>query len=347
MFPVSPTVQALPASLSAAWIADALATVQAVYGIAPEEAMAGAGVDGRILAEPASLVSLVDALRIFGSLLVRTGDHTLGLQLGSRVQVRSYPVLGYIVMGSATLGDAIGRLLRFERIVGEVGRASLEEVDAAHVFLRWDCPLPAPYARYVTDAAVAGWVAVARAVIGQPRSPLEAHFAYPAPPPGEQDAYRVYFGCPVAFDAPRTGVLLSRELLALPLQSADPALRDIMEGHAAQLLADFSSGLNLANEVRSAIHAQLAGGEPDIAGVATALGMTARALQSRLRRANLTFSDLVDEVRRSLAAVLVADDRLSLVNVAMLLGFSEQSSFTRAFRRWYGMAPGEFRRQRG
>ena len=70
-----------------------------------------------------------------------------------------------------------------------------------------------------------------------------------------------------------------------------------------------------------------------------------RALQARLRKADLTFTDLVDDVRRSLAAVLVADARLALVNVAMLLGFAEQSSFTRAFRRWYGMAPGEYRRR--
>lgn len=344
-YPISPELQALPASLSAAWVNDALATVQAGYGIAPDELLAQAGVDPRALAEPTALVPLIDVVRLFTVALARSRDNTFGLRLGANAQVRSFPVLGYVIMGSATLGEAVNRLLRFERIVGDVGRASLEEAGGDRLFLRWDCPFPQPYARFLSDAAVAGWIGIARSLLEGLRSPLEVRFAYPAPPAGERAAYEAFFACPVHFGAAHTGILLARDWLDLPLRSADPALRHIMEEHAARLLADFPAGINLANEVRSAIYRQLAAGEPDVDSVAARLGMSARALQARLRKSELTFSDLVDDVRRSLAAVLVGDDRLTLVNVAMLLGFSEQSSFTRAFRRWYGVAPGEYRKK--
>lgn len=343
---VTPDLQALPASLSAAWVNDALATVQREYGVAPADLLAQAGLDAQAFANPTALVPLIDVVRLFACVLARTGDHALGLRLGGNVQARSYPVLGYVIMGSANLGEAIDRLLRFERIVGELGRAALadEDEDGDRLFLRWDCPVPMPYARYLRDAAVAGWVGFARALLDGERAPLEVRFEHPEPPPAERKLYEQFFRCPVHFSAPHTGIVFPRAWLRLPLRSADPALGGIMEQHAARLLADFSSGMNLANEVRSAIYRRLPGGDPDIDSVAADLGMTARSLQSRLRKAELTFSDLVDDIRRSLAAVLVADERLTLVNVALLLGFSEQSSFTRAFRRWYGMAPGEYRR---
>jgi len=341
---ISPDLQALPASLSAAWVSDALATVQRAYGIAPEELLAQAGIDARALANPGALVPLIDVVRLFACALVRSGDHALGVRLGASVQPRSYPVLGYVIVGSANVGEAIDRLLRFERIVGELGRASLVDEGDDCLLLRWDCPVPMPYARYLRDSAVAGWVAFARAMIDGDPAPLEVRFEHPEPPPAERQVYEDFFRCPVRFAAPHTGMVFRREWLAWPLRSADPSLGGIMEQHAQKLLADFSSGINLANEVRSAIYRRLPGGEPDIDTVAADLGLTVRALQARLRKAELTFSDLVDDIRRSLAAVLVADSRLTLVNVALLLGFSEQSSFTRAFRRWYGVAPGEYRR---
>lgn len=344
---ISPDLQSLPASLSAAWINDALNTLHREYHIAPDELLAQAGLDPQLLANLTALVPLIDVVRLFALALARTGDHTLGLKLGGNVQARSYPVLGYVIMGSANLGEAIDRLLRFERIVGELGRASLSDESADNLFLRWDCPVPMPYARYLRDAAVAGWVGFARSLLEQQRAPLAARFEHPEPPPAERAAYEAFFACPVHFGAAQTGIVFPRSWLQLPLRSADPALGGLMEEHAARLLADFSSGMNLANEVRSVIYRHLPGGEPDIDSIATDLGMSARALQTRLRKADMTFSDLVDEIRRSLAAVLVADERLTLVNVALLLGFAEQSSFTRAFRRWYGVAPGEYRKSNG
>lgn len=343
---VTPGLQALPASLSAGWVHDALATVGQVYGITPQSLLDAARLPPGLLADPTTLVSLVDVVQLFAQVLVRTGDHALGLRLGAAVQVRSFPVLGHAILGSRTLGEAVERLLRYERVVGELGRATLEE-RGAELFLRWDCPVPMPYARYLRESALAGWVSVARQLVDGVQAPLAAHFEHAEPDPPQREVYAQAFGCPVLFAQPATGILIAREWLQLPVRLHDPALGRIMDEHAARLLADFSGGLNLANEVRSLIFRRLSAGEPEVDDVAADLGLTGRALQARLRKGGLTFSELVDDVRRVLAASLVADPRLALVNIAFLLGFSEQSSFTRAFRRWYGVAPGEFRRGSG
>lgn len=343
--PVSPDLQALPASLSAAWVKDALVTLERLYGIAPARLMAEAGLDPAVLANPSALLPLIDVLRVFVRAFAITRDHAIGVRLGAAVQIRSYPVLGYAIMGSANLGEAIRQLQRYERVVGELGRATLLDDGGDDVFLRWECPIPMPWARYVRDAAVAGWIGVARAVLEGVDAPLEAHFEHVPLTAAEESVYAEVFRCPVRFGMPMTGVRIPRAWLTLPLKSADPALGELMERHANELLADFGGGINLVSEVRSAIYRRLSGGEPDVESVAGDLGLTGRALQARLRKADLTFSDLVDEVRKSLASVLVGDDGMSLVNVAFLLGFAEQSSFTRAFRRWYGVAPGEYRRR--
>lgn len=342
MVRISPDLQSLPASLSAAWVSDALATVEQTYRLDTGELLATAGMTPEALREPTALVPLIDVARLFALVLQRTGDEAFGLRLGAAAQVRSFPVLGHAVLGSADLGGAITRLLRYERVVGELGTARLEE-DGEDARLWWDCPVPMPYARYVREAAVAGWVAVARALMQEPLAPLAVYFQHAAP--ADATPHAQVFGCPVHFDAPDTGVVFPRAWLALPLRAPDMALGVIMGEHAARLLADFPAGLNLVNEVRSAIYRRLASGEPAIEDVATDLQLTARALQARLRKAGASYSEIVDGLRRSLAAALVTDERLPLVDVAFLLGFSEQSSFTRAFRRWFGCAPGEYRRQ--
>ncbi len=346
MLKISPDLQSLPASLSAAWVSDALLTVQREYGMAPAVLLAEAGVAADALERPDALLPLIDVFRIFVHVLVRSNDHALGLVLGAGVQPRSYPVLGYVILGSATLGEAIDRLLRFERIVGELGRTTLNDEGDGHLSLRWECPVPMPAARYLQDAAIAGWVALGRAIQDAQYAPLRACFAFPEPSSDERRRYESFFGCTVAFNAPWSGVVLQRDWLALPLRSADPLLGDMMEQRARALLADFSAGQNLGNEVRSAIYRRLTSGEPSIDVVAADLGLTTRSLQIRLRKSSINFTELVDDLRRSLAALWAADARLTLMDVALLLGFAEQSSFIRAFKRWYGMTPGEYRKEK-
>ncbi|UWN51044.1 HTH-type transcriptional regulator VirS [Alcanivorax sp. ALC70] len=125
-------------------------------------------------------------------------------------------------------------------------------------------------------------------------------------------------------------------MLAAPLRSADPGLGRMMEREARALLADFDAHGNLVSRARAALYRRLSAGEPSIEGVAADLGLAPRTLQDRLRRQGQPYQEVLDGLRRSLADIYLRDPALSLTEIALLLGFSESSAFSRAFRRWRG-----------
>lgn len=338
---IDPDLAGEPQSLSAAYITSVLPPLLDRYGLTRAAVLARAGIDPLQLARADTLVPMVDALRLFLVILEQTGDEGLGFEAGRCVQPRSYQVLGYAVLSSASLGEAIQRLLRFEKLAGNLGRSTLTPGDP--VQLSWHCPLPGAPARYITEAAITGWITFARQLLAEPAAPLSVHFRHAAPV--ESDRYTDWFGCPVYFNADFDGVMLAPGMLSLSLTSADPGLNRMMEREAAALLADYDIGTNLANAVRSHLYRMLADGEPGIEAVAARMGLAVRTLQSRLRRQGVSFQELLDGLRRTLAELYLRDPALGLTDIALLLGFAEQSSFNRAFRRWRGQSPTAFRRQ--
>lgn len=313
------------------------------YQLDRQQVLTDAGIDGEMLARPDALLSMLDVMRLFMVVLRDCRDPGLGFEIGRRVQARSYHVLGYAVLSSSTLGDAVDRLLRFEKLAGNLGSTEMRPLDERRIQLRWSCPLTGAPARFVIEAAITGWVTFARQLVDADKRPAAVFFRHPAP---ENPArYDEYFGCPVHFSADFDGVELDRELLSLPLSSADPGLNQMMEREAASLMADYDAGSNLLNAVRSQAYRLLADGEPSVEAVADRLAMAPRTLQSRLRRQGVSFQEVLDRLRQTLAELYLRDARLSLTEIALLLGFSEQSSFTRAFRRWRGMSPARFRQQ--
>ena len=315
------------------------------YRLDKQQVLADAGIAPDMLARPDALLSMLDVMRLFMVVMQACRDPGLGFEVGRRVQARSYHVLGYAVLSSCTLGDAIDRLLRFEKLAGNLGSTEMRELDSRRLQLRWHCPIAGAPARFVTEAAITGWVTFARQLVAADQRPEAVYFRHSeVTDPGR---YEAYFGCPVIFEAPFDGVELDRSLTDLPLASADPGLNQMMEKEAASLMADYDAGSNLLNAVRSQAYRLLADGEPSVEAVAERLGMAPRTLQSRLRRQHVSFQEVLDRLRQTLAELYLRDPRLSLTEIALLLGFSEQSSFTRAFRRWRDISPARFRQQLG
>ncbi|WP_245932485.1 AraC family transcriptional regulator [Isoalcanivorax indicus] len=342
MMQIDPSLAGQPQSLSAAYLASVLPEVLQHYGLDQAAVLAQAGIDPALLQRSDALLPLLDALRLFLVVLERTGDAGLGFEIGRRVRPRSYQVLGYAVLSSATLGEAVERLLRFEKLAGNVGRTEMRR-EGDSVCLHWHCPLAGAPQRFITEAAITGWVTLGQQLVDVQVAPQRVCFRHEAPQ--DQDRYRDAYGCPVVFAADFDGVEFDSALMALPLTNADPGLSGLMEREASALLADYDIGTNLVNAVRSQLYRMLADGEPGIEGVAQRMGLAVRTLQARLRRQGVSFQEVLDGLRRSLAEIYLRDARLSLTEIALLLGFAEQSSFTRAFRRWRGMSPAAFRQQ--
>ena len=329
-------------SLSSAYLASVLPALAEHYGFSVEVMLDAAGLPRDLLEQNQRMVPLADVLRLFLVILQHTADPGLGFEIGRHVKPRSYQVLGYAILTSATLQEAIQRLIRFEKLAGNLGQSRLE-MDDARARLLWQCPIEGEPARYLREAAVTGWITFARQLVVDAPQPLRVCFRHPAPP--DVQRYQDYFQCPVEFSAAFDGVEFSVEFLALPVQSADPGLSEMMQREARLQLADYDSQTNLVAAVRREIYLLLTEGEPTVEAVAARLGMADRTLQSRLRKHGFSFQQVVESLRRSLADIYLLDRRLSLTDISLLLGFSEQSSFTRAFRRWHGESPAQARQR--
>lgn len=135
----------------------------------------------------------------------------------------------------------------------------------------------------------------------------------------------------------------SRQLLELPLKSPDPALVSLLEQHADRLLEQLPRQDEIVGQTRKAISRSLRDGEPSVERVGAELHLSPRTLQRRLQEADTSFRSELNLVRHELALSYLRDARLQIVDIAMLLGYSEHSAFTRAFKQWCGRSPQEAR----
>ncbi len=267
-------------------------------------------------------------------------DPLLGLHLGRSITPAHFGVIGYVLLACGNLGAALQRFQQYQRLIYDVNPMRYR-VERDAVVLEWGVEHGRPGA-LADETAIAALVQMARDLTGKAFPPQEVCFVNAAP--ASLKPYRDYFGCPVSFGRPRTSVRFPLRLLALPLRQPDAALLALLQGQADALLGELPQGEDLEHAVRSCIAALSRDGEPSLQRVAAALHTTPRTLHRRLERLGHNFLGLRESTRQRLAEDYLRDPRLRLVEIAALLGFSEQSAFSRSFRRWTGQTPLAWRR---
>src|SRR4029453_10500709 len=149
-------------------------------------------------------------------------------------------------------------------------------------------------------------------------------------------------GCPVTLSAPWSGISLPLEVWRLPLRRRDPILRQVLEGHANEILARLPARTGLALEVQRALTSSVAGGDTRIQSIGRKFAMSARTRQRRLADEGVSYQKLLDDARKGAAGRYVTESTLAIGEIAYLLGYSEPAPFHRAFKRWYGRTPEGF-----
>lgn len=266
----------------------------------------------------------------------RLGDPLLGLHLGAEVSLRHLGILGPVVASCATLAAALQKLERYQRLVFDVTEMT-PRGGPGWLELVWDSRPELHPGRLVNETGFAVLIQLCRSLARGPCQPLQVEFAHAGP--ADAAPYEAYFGCPVRFDRPEALIRVDSGLLAMPLKSPDPALMQVLELHAERLLAQLPQQDAIVETVRQAIARALRDGEPDIDGISASLGSSPRTLQRRLRQAGTGFRAELNLVRHELATSYLRDPRLQIVDIALLLGYSEHSAFTRAYREWTGHTP--------
>lgn len=284
-------------------------------------------------------------VRQWEQMLIRAGTHMndrlIGLHLGERVNARHLGLVGHLLWSCENFGVVLNRLERYQRLIFDaIPMTRRERGDVIEMV--WDIsefrtgPL-------VGETGFAVMVQFCRSVMQGEADPHSIDFAHPAP--DDIAPFEAFFRCPVQFDCPDPVIRLRSDLLQRPLKRADPALELVLEQHAERLLASLPVEDELVGRVRRAISARLRQGEPDIEQVGGELNYSSRTLQRRLREAGTNFRQELNLIRNKLAQSYLRDPSLHVTDVAMLLGYSEHSAFTRAFRKQNGISPQQMREQ--
>lgn len=274
--------------------------------------------------------------------LIAAEDHrpALGLTIGQRVQPRHAGVLGYLGLSCDTLGEALLRFERYHRLVYDGNPIQLD-MSSEGVSISWGIVHGQP-GQLADETAIAAFATITRMLVDQPVN--ARHVEFVNAPPADLKPYEDFFQCPVSYGHARTTVTFSADYLALPIRYRDPALRALLEQQAEALLRTLPENDDFENALKQALVKGLHNGEPTLEIIANSLHISPRTLQRRLAERGLQFHGLLKVTRMALARDYLANRSLSLTEIALLLGYSEQSAFTRAFRRWTGQTPRQARK---
>ncbi|MGH8445538.1 MAG: AraC family transcriptional regulator [Solimonas sp.] len=308
-------------------------------GVDSARLFAEAGLDTAALADPDARYPLDNTTRLWNLAAAATGDPAFGLAVATQVTQTTFHALGYALGASGTLREAFERMVRYFRLVTDAAELKFERDGEAYRFDIGYAPGAQP-ADEAVDAFVSLFLRFCRSRVGRDFAPLRVRLRRPPPARGER--FAAVFRCPIEFAAAGNTVWFAQAPFDEPLPDANPELARHNDEVVLRYLARFDRG-NLRTRVRACLVELLPGGEPSAVKVADALHMSLRSLQRKLADEDSSFDRLLNDTREELAVSYLGDARYSIGEVTFLLGFADASAFGRAFRRWRGCTPTEFR----
>jgi len=306
------------------------------YGHDPKPIFFQEGIDHDMFLKPGMRVSYRKVDNLWAKAAELIEDQCFGLRAAEFWHPSHFNALGYAWLASSTLRQALNRLARYVHIISEETDTRLEDTtEGLTLTLSDSMHLPAHM-----DLTMAIIMFGCRLNYGAELNPVAVSFIHAEPSCAEK--YLSYFNTPVNFSAKSDSLTLSAVDVDLRLPSGNPYLASINDQVIIRYLAELDRE-DVVHRVKAAIIDELPTGGVSDEKVAPMLNMSVRSLQRKLQQADTTFHTLVDEVRLELAEVYVHDPSISLNEIPFVLGFSEYSAFSRAFKRWTGNAPSEVR----
>jgi AraC-like DNA-binding protein len=269
-----------------------------------------------------------------------TGDEAFGLTVARHVNQTTFHALGYSLTASTTLREAFERMLRYFRLISDAADLTFELDGDRYRFAICTPehgPQPAPEA---IDAFTFLAVRLCRGLYRREFSPSAVSLQRAMP--HNISAFERAFRAPLEFSAKQNGIWFARDVFEQKLEGANPELARHNDEIVVRYLAQMQKQ-NLRARVHAALIEQLPHGEPSQEKVAAALHMSPRNFQRKLAEEGSSYTELLNDTRRDLALSYVRDPGYSLGEITYLLGFSDASSFNRAFKRWTGQSPSAYR----
>lgn len=338
----------LQASVSMSWVNTVLDAAQQ-QGVPRAQVLVLAGIPAADLRRERWPIDHI--ARLWRAAVQATQDAGFGLKAGASVGPASFNVVGYLLQSAPTLRAALALVQQYQRLISDGGRFQTIAGASASWLIYHPRQGALAFSPHQVEAVLAAVVVFARWLTGRGAALAPQAVQFNQPRIGPLAGYRAVFGGPVQFEQAFSGVLWSNALLDAPLPQADAQLARVHHAAAAQRLARLGGvvpgGAALASHLHAWMADALAQGVPTRAQAAQALGLGERTLARRMQAEGLHFSALLDAVRRDAALRAVGQGAQPLAEVGQTLGYAEPAVFWRAFRRWTGCTPAQWRARQG
>jgi AraC-like DNA-binding protein len=307
--------------------------------------LASVGLDANAALDPKHMLDEHDYYGMIELMAEQMDITPLPLIVGEGMRPDEYGALGLAWKAAPNLLGSFSRVARYWRLWTSYTQYEMEETGRGMLFVQRREGIRRLGLRISVEATMASGVSLSRQVSTRPFSPIEVYFQHPAPKTIEH--HEAYFDCPVYFGADKDAMLLSHQSLSEPNILGDEGITAFLDSHLDQELAQIDDTPALPAQTKGEIARALSEGLPKMGDIARRLGLSARSFHRRLAEHGLSFQTLTEDTRREIATAMLQDDRYSLSEIAFLTGYSEQSAFNRAFKRWMGVTPAAYRKSFG
>ena len=311
----------------------------AEYGINSHDVLVGTGLQKEYLLSGENHISLKDMIALIENAVELAPEGGLGIRIGSAETISTMGVLGYALMSCATEYEAAEIGLRFQQTASSTMLIEgSEDQGRARIELKSMVPLGKALV-FCVEENISGICATSSQYATEPVFPLEIHLNYPKP--SYASLYEEYFNCPILYNQPHN-VFWTRLPNDKPLQYTNPVSAKICINLVEQLVERYKNEEDLILQVRK-ILLRKPGFFPSMNYVAEELAVSPRTLHRKLEELDFSFSELVDDIRKDLAIDYLSQSNLTVTEISNFLGYSDESSFRRAFKKWTGKNPSHFR----
>ncbi|MEE1864835.1 AraC family transcriptional regulator [Pseudomonas auratipiscis] len=311
-------------------------------GLNPHALLAQVGLSAALLDDPNQRLAVTSVITLLEESARVSGCETFGLRMAELRQLSDFGEISLLLSHQRTLRDALQVIVQYRHLLNDALAIHIEEAGKT-VIIREEVVSDLPHrGRQATELAIGVMLRLCAALLGAHWRPISANFTHAAP--ADLAIHRRIFGCKLLFGSEFNGIVCP----AADLDTANPLANEAMARLAQRYLDTLAGGkLSLELEMRKTIYLLLPMGRATIEQVAQTQGMNVRTLQRRLEECGVTFSDLINGVRRDLVIRYLENPNYSLGRIADMLGYSMPSSFTRWFIAQFGMPPATWRSQHG
>lgn len=317
-------------------------TLEGEYGVDPQPVFAQIQIDTGKFHKPGARIAFTKMTGLWQRAVELSGDAEFGLRVGSRATPGDFFVLGHAWLASDSLHDAFQRLCRYFNVLTTLGHhMGVRELPERYALVEDGANRLGEPAQAAKDASFAALLRMCDFVTPRPVRPLRV--ALPQARDASPIDYADVFGCPVSYDAGEECWEFDKSELDAALTGSIPDVAAATDRIADNYIASLEEGA-LAHDVRQMIVQLLPSGNVDQDTVASKLHRSRSTLQRQLSGEGTSYRDILESTRQALAEKYLRDGDYSQAEVAFMIGFSDQSNFARAFKRWTGMSPGQFQR---